>query len=120
MRIPAGATIVANVWGMLQDPEIHEDPTAFNPARFIGLAAEPSPEDIIFGFGKRQVHLHIRAFSLGILTTKHSRCPGIAVAQSSVWLSIALTLAAYNVTPVMRSDGKPILPSLKYSNSTIR
>ena len=31
MRIPAGATIVANVWGMLQDPEIHEDPTAFNP-----------------------------------------------------------------------------------------
>ncbi|KAF8607170.1 cytochrome P450 [Ceratobasidium sp. AG-I] len=100
MRIPAGATVIANAWGMLQDPEIHKDPTAFNPNRFAGLAAEPNPEDVIFGFGRR-------------------RCPGIAVAQSSTWLSIALTLAAYNVTPATGSDGKPIIPSIKYSNSTI-
>ncbi|KAF8607172.1 cytochrome P450 [Ceratobasidium sp. AG-I] len=100
MRIPAGATIIANAWGMLQDPEVHKDPTVFNPNRFIGLVAEPNPEDIIFGFGRR-------------------RCPGIAVAQSSIWLSVALTLAAYNVAPIMGSDEKPTLPSLKYSNTTI-
>ncbi|KAF8607171.1 cytochrome P450 [Ceratobasidium sp. AG-I] len=100
MRIPAGATIIANAWGMLQDPEVHKDPTVFNPDRFVGLVVEPNPEDIIFGFGRR-------------------RCPGIAVAQSSIWLSISLTLAAYDVTPSMGSDGKPILPSLKYSNTTM-
>ncbi|KEP48465.1 O-methylsterigmatocystin oxidoreductase [Rhizoctonia solani 123E] len=46
-------------------------------------------------------------------------CPGVAVAQTSVWLSIALTLAAFNVTPLTGEDGKPIVPSLEYSNTTV-
>ncbi|KAF8607191.1 cytochrome P450 [Ceratobasidium sp. AG-I] len=96
VRIPAGATIVANVWAMLRDPEVYKDPESFNPSRYLGLNEAPNPEDVAFGFGRR-------------------RCPGIAVAQSSVWLSIALTLAAYNIEPVMDKDGKAKLPSLDYS-----
>lgn len=120
MRIPAGATIIANAWGMLQDPQVHKSPSTFAPNRFIGPAAEPNPEDVIFGFGRRYVHLHIFVFPFLRPYGKPSRCPGIAVAQSSIWLSIALTLAAYNVTPVVGSDGRPILPSLRYSNATVR
>jgi hypothetical protein len=50
----------------------------------------------------------------------YRRCPGIAVAQSSVWLAAALTLAVYDVTAVIDNDGNPILPSLEYTNGTIR
>lgn len=48
------------------------------------------------------------------------RCPGINVAHSSVWLSIALTLAVYDITPAIGPDGKPKMPRLLYSNGTIR
>ncbi|KAG8678761.1 hypothetical protein FRC08_017532 [Ceratobasidium sp. 394] len=100
MRIPANSMVIANIWAILRDPSTYEDPDTFNPDRFTGIDAEPDPEDVVFGFGRR-------------------RCPGIHVAQSSVWLSIALTLASYNITPAIGEDGKNKLPSLQYSNATI-
>ena len=59
IRIPAGATIVANVWGMLRDPEVYEDPDLFKPSKYMGLNEAPNPEDVAFGFGRRLVHVHI-------------------------------------------------------------
>ncbi|KAG8744096.1 hypothetical protein FRC10_010777 [Ceratobasidium sp. 414] len=100
MRIPANSTIITNIWGILRDPSVYKNPDAFNPDRYIGVGAEPDPEDVVFGFGRR-------------------RCPGIHVAQSSVWLSIVLTLASYKITPAVGEDGKTKLPSLQYSNTTI-
>ncbi|CUA68411.1 O-methylsterigmatocystin oxidoreductase [Rhizoctonia solani] len=100
MRIPANAMVIANIWGMLRDPKVYQHPETFNPSRFLGADPEPDPEDVVFGFGRR-------------------RCPGMAVAQTSVWLSIALTLAAFNVTPLTGEDGKPTLPSLEYSHATV-
>ncbi|CUA71257.1 O-methylsterigmatocystin oxidoreductase [Rhizoctonia solani] len=101
MRIPANAMVIANIWNMLQDPDIYQSPENFNPSRYLGTNQEPNPEDVVFGFGRR-------------------RCPGINVARSSVQLSIALTLAAYDITPLVGEDGKPILPQLEYTNATIR
>lgn len=101
MRIPANSMIIANLWNMLQDQAVYKDPTKFNPARYLGPGAESNPEDVVFGFGRR-------------------RCPGVAVAQSSIWLSIALTLAAYDVTPLIGEDGKPVLPSLEYQGDIVR
>lgn len=114
--------IIANVWNMLRDPEVYQDPASFNPSRFMGPLEEPNPEDVVFGFGRRRVHPYMLVCFLLITasTAKCSRCPGIAVAQSSVWLSVALTLAAYNVTPTLGDDGKPKLPPLKYSYTTVR
>ncbi|CAE6484159.1 unnamed protein product [Rhizoctonia solani] len=100
MRIPANAMVISNIWSMLRDPKVYQKPEAFNPSRFFGTSMESDPEEVAFGFGRR-------------------RCPGIAVAHSSVWLSIALTLAAYNIAPLTGEDGKPILPSLEYSNTTV-
>ncbi|KAG8704975.1 hypothetical protein FRC08_001915 [Ceratobasidium sp. 394] len=102
MRIPKGAMILPNIWRMTQDPRVYRDPSAFNPGRFLGPSEtiEQNPEDIVFGFGRRQ-------------------CPGINVAHSSVWLSVVLTLAVYEVTPTKGPDGQPILPDLRYTNGTI-
>ncbi|QRV90645.1 cytochrome P450 family protein [Ceratobasidium sp. AG-Ba] len=103
MHIPKNSTIIANIWRMARDPNTYRDPTAFNPQRFLGSPekVEKNPEDIVFGFGRR-------------------RCPGINVASSSVWLSIALTLATYNITAATGLDNEPRLPNLHYSEGTIR
>ncbi|QRV98821.1 cytochrome P450 family protein [Ceratobasidium sp. AG-Ba] len=101
MRIPTGSIIMPNVWAMLRDPLKYDGPDQFKPERFLGPRPEPNSEDIAFGFGRR-------------------RCPGIHVAQSSVWLSIALTLAAYDIAPAVNKEGNEVLPSLDYSNQTVR
>jgi len=55
--IPAGATVVQNVWGICRDPRIYPDPETFNPDRFLKDGKiNPlvlNPEDRVFGAGRR-------------------------------------------------------------------
>ena len=55
--IPAGATVIENVWGILRDPNIYPDPESFNPDRFLKDGKiNPlvfNPEDRTFGAGRR-------------------------------------------------------------------
>ncbi|KAJ7708621.1 cytochrome P450 [Mycena metata] len=58
-RIPAGSTMVANVWAILHDPELYPDPFVFDPERFIRprhsyLLQQPDPSAYIWGFGRRK------------------------------------------------------------------
>ncbi|CAE6479542.1 unnamed protein product [Rhizoctonia solani] len=103
MRIPAGCLLIPNIWGMSRDLKFYQDPEAFRPERFIDTAtheAEFDPQNYVFGFGRR-------------------RCPGIHLAQASVWLAIVTVLAVYDITPALDASGQPIMPDLKYSQSTI-
>ncbi|ELU39519.1 cytochrome P450 [Rhizoctonia solani AG-1 IA] len=101
MRIPSKSHIIGNAWSMLWDSNAYQDPEKFNPSRFLGPRLESNPEEIIFGFGRR-------------------RCPGAPVAHSSVWLSIVLTLAVYDILPPKSKDGVALLPSLDYTVGVIR
>jgi len=55
--IPAGATVVQNIWAICRDPTIYPDPEAFNPDRFLKDGKiNPTvfnPEDSVFGAGRR-------------------------------------------------------------------
>ena len=55
--IPAGATVIENVWAVCRDPSIYPDPEAFNPDRFLKDGEiDPlvfDPEDRVFGSGRR-------------------------------------------------------------------
>ena len=55
--IPAGATVIENVWAVCRDPKIYPDPEAFNPDRFLKDGEiNPlvfNPEDRVFGSGRR-------------------------------------------------------------------
>jgi len=56
-RIPKGALVVANAWGMLRDERVYKDPYSFRPERFLDQPSNPAESDPsvngVFGFGRR-------------------------------------------------------------------
>ncbi|KAI0427566.1 putative cytochrome P450 oxidoreductase OrdA-like protein [Xylaria sp. FL1042] len=84
--IPKGSMLFANVWHFTHDPEIHPEPEAFKPERYLAVAGhepEPDPHKFVFGFGRRV-------------------CPGSILADKTLFLMVAQSLAVFNMT---RSSG---------------
>jgi hypothetical protein len=88
-HIPKGALLVPAVWWFLHDPEVYADPDLFDPERFLGSRNEPDPDTEAFGYGRRI-------------------CPGRFFADSSLYINIVQTLAAFNITKSIDKDGKEI------------
>jgi len=72
------------------DPNIFHDPLTFKPERFLGNDPEPDPALTVFGFGRR-------------------KCLGSILADTSLYLTIARSLAVFNVSKVVE-NGKEIEP----------
>ncbi|KDR77000.1 hypothetical protein GALMADRAFT_66106 [Galerina marginata CBS 339.88] len=77
--IPKGALVICNIWKMTHDPKIYSDPFSFKPERFLGPQPEQDPRDVCFGFGRRI-------------------CPGRVLADASLFISCAMSLAVFDVT----------------------
>lgn len=99
--IPKNAGVLHNVWGIHTDPSRHPTPRLFNPDRYQGddqslgdSAANPdvSKRDVFtFGAGRRI-------------------CPGIHVAERSLFLGMSRVLWAFDIAPKLDGAGKPIVP----------
>ncbi|KAI9375047.1 cytochrome P450 [Aspergillus egyptiacus] len=83
-RIPKGSIIMPNIWAFTHDPEAYRDPMSFHPDRFLSDTPEPDPHNLSFGFGRRV-------------------CPGKLLADSTIFLSVAQSLAVFNFQA--HSDG---------------
>ncbi|KAJ7113937.1 cytochrome P450 [Mycena epipterygia] len=103
-RIPAGSIVIGNAWAILHDEEMYPDPHSFKPERFLldGKLnpAVRNPETAAFGFGRRI-------------------CPGMHMALSSLWITIASMLATININKAVDKDGKVIEPSYEYFSALI-
>ncbi|KAG2158979.1 cytochrome P450 [Suillus bovinus] len=100
--IPKGSMVVPNIWFMLNDPERYANPSQFNPDRFLandGREPETEPRTICFGFGRRI-------------------CPGIHLAEASVWLSAAMSLAVFDISKAVE-NGIEITPEVDPLSGTI-
>ncbi|TCD68842.1 hypothetical protein EIP91_009556 [Steccherinum ochraceum] len=100
--IPKDTIILANVWKFLHDPEVYDEPMTFNPSRFLaseGKEPECDPRDFCFGFGRRV-------------------CPGLLLADVSVWTSCAMTLATLDISHAME-NGKVVEVEDVYLSGTI-
>ncbi|KAG1756032.1 cytochrome P450 [Suillus lakei] len=100
--IPKGSMIISNIWFMLNDPERYANPSQFNPERFLandGKKPETEPQTICFGFGRRI-------------------CPGIHLAEASLWLSAAMSLAVFDISKAVE-NGVEITPELDPLSGTI-
>lgn len=99
--IPANAGVVNNVWAIHMDPARHPEPRKFNPDRYendfqsLGdAAANPDytkRDQFTFGAGRRI-------------------CPGIHVAERSLFLGISRILWAFDIKPYVDAQGNTILP----------
>jgi hypothetical protein len=87
-------TTFARRW-FCHDPAVYPDPSSFNPDRFLVSTPPPNPTNYIFGFGRRI-------------------CPGRLLAESSVWLTIAKSLAAFNIKKGLDEKGREIEPTVDF------
>lgn len=80
---------------MTHDPEAYENPMDFNPDRFLGVDGkepEMDPNSLVFGFGRRA-------------------CPGRSLAENTLYLSVAQSLAVFNITK--SADSKDVRPEFQ-------
>ncbi|KAF9525564.1 cytochrome P450 [Crepidotus variabilis] len=98
--IPKGAIIIANLWSMLHDPEIYPEPFNFDPERHLGPNPQRDVRKICFGFGRRI-------------------CPGMHLADASVYSCVAMSLAVFSIEKALDSDGVPITPVHENTNGLI-
>ncbi|KAL4966919.1 cytochrome P450 [Aspergillus stella-maris] len=115
MSIPAGSTVIMNVWGLHHDNSIHNNPDQFNPSRYDGrtelanvYASSPdykNRDHYGYGAGRRI-------------------CPGIHLAERGLFIAIAKILWAFEITPKVDSTGIPIPiscdPPTGYSDGFLR
>ncbi|KAG2070199.1 cytochrome P450 [Suillus decipiens] len=100
--IPKGSLVLLNIWFMLNDPQTYANPSQFNPERFLdnnGHDPEPEPRTICFGFGRRI-------------------CPGLHLADASVWISVVMSLAVFDISKVVE-NGVEITPEVDPTSGTI-
>jgi cytochrome P450 family 619 len=98
--LPKGTTVIMNSWGMQHDPTRFPGPDLFDPDHFIGVTklanelAIGDPEDrdhYGYGAGRRI-------------------CPGIHLAERTMFLAMAKILWAFDVSPGKDRAGKIVLP----------
>ncbi|KAJ6500993.1 cytochrome P450 [Mycena vulgaris] len=99
-RLPAGSSVIPNVWAILHDPDLYPDPFLFDPERFIRISLssptristrpdQPDPGAYCWGFGRRTCPGRPQSVS-----------SGIQFAQPALLLSMACILYHFTISPV--------------------
>lgn len=104
---------------MTLDGTIYSDPVTFNPARFLPKPegnGEPHPGGS-FGFGRRYyVFQEVFCFTNNLFRI----CPGRHLANASLWIAIASTLATLKISKAKDRYGKEITPEVAFTSGIAR
>ncbi|KAF5316844.1 hypothetical protein D9758_017992 [Tetrapyrgos nigripes] len=88
--IAKGSTVIANLWGILHDESVYQSPHSFEPERFLPKTGTPTNPNIP---GRNEP-------GIGSIPWGYGRrlCPGMAMADSSVWIYVASVLWAFDIS----------------------
>jgi cytochrome P450 len=117
--IPKGTTVIGNIWyvslskkslslistrvyrrAMAHDADVYPDPFHFDPSRHLGAEPQLDPFKFIFGFGKRV-------------------CPGAHLAELSLFLNVACTLAVFDISKPVDERGNEIEQKIVWTSRII-
>ncbi|KAF9461958.1 cytochrome P450 [Collybia nuda] len=88
--IPKGSVILANVWAILRDEEVFEDPSTFKPERYIdNPALRDKALNAIFGYGRRS-------------------CAGKGLALDTAWIAMVSIISAFDISKAVDKNGNEI------------
>lgn len=90
--VPKDTLIVVNAWSILHNPDTYPKPFEFDPTRYLSqppAKPQPDPREIAFGWGRR-------------------RCPGIAIADDYVFITLCTSLATLEISDARSKTGTPI------------
>ncbi|EGN99068.1 hypothetical protein SERLA73DRAFT_54959 [Serpula lacrymans var. lacrymans S7.3] len=97
--IPKGSYVSPNIWyrlAILHDERTYSEPELFKPERFLGDRPEHDPRTVSFGFGRRSVPVY----------------SGIHLADASIFISSAMTLAVFSIEKYIE-NGVEITPKVE-------
>jgi len=93
--VPKGSIIIVNLWNILHNADIYPEPFEFKPERHISTdddkPAQRDPRTMCFGFGRRV-------------------CPGLFLADASLFLTIASSLLLFDIKKWVDKNGVEITP----------
>jgi len=102
--IPAGTSIMDNTWATFRNESVYPNARAFNPERFLKDGQiDPDvkdPEMLVFGYGRRI-------------------CPGRHFALRVLFLTVASTLATFDISKCLDENGNNIVPDGKYTSGLV-
>lgn len=94
--------LAASSRGIAHDEKEYPRPDEFDPSRWLDESHKPlDPRTFAFGYGRRI-------------------CPGMHVAQASVWIAMASVLATFNIKKRKDALGEDIDPVIQFESSIIR
>lgn len=103
MAIPKGTVIFANLPGLNRDPVLYGEPDEFKPERYLDDPLSSFTSAHQSDFRKRDHH----TYGFG-----RRLCPGIHVAEASLFIIVARVLWAFEITP--EPDFKPLEMADRY------
>ena len=87
---------------MSRDEKEYPRPDEFDPSRWLDDIHKPlDPRAFVFGYGRRI-------------------CPGMHVAQASIWIAIASVLATFDIQKRKDAMGEDIEPSVQFESGIVR
>ncbi|KAI0318406.1 CyP450 monooxygenase [Amylostereum chailletii] len=95
--IPGGSIVIPNAWAVLHDPETYPNPFYFSPERWL------QPSSVSTGTPSSTDNFPEIAFGCGRRT-----CPGRFIARSSMWITMASILAAFDIVKDVDEQGREI------------
>jgi cytochrome P450 len=106
--------LIATYRAISDDKSVYHEPERFNPDRFLDPRVPAAPA---FGFRRRQVVLLI--VQVKLFETLFRSCPGIHLAESTLFIMIASFPAPFDIRPAKDDDWKEVIPEVKMKPNAI-